>query len=251
MIVPLDRANLSGPWFINYWAFPGFFGNRPGPPVGTKASQNGRDPGITAWGQVAKGMFKYYLGAFNLDNREHAVNPLVTARAVLNLLDPEPGYYNQSAYHGDKDILAIAGGLQYQKNGAISPSMGLGNFTTYEADLLADKRLGAAGVGTLEASGYFFDARQPIRRFFVLGAGQRDTGSGWRRPALPGDSLPVHPGRPAPPVRRLSVLSRQVALREVLRGLLLVRLPDASPMAMAGAKVQSKAIQFGVQIIKF
>ena len=251
MIVPLDRANLSGPWFINYWAFPGFFGNRPGPPVGTKASQNGRDPGITAWGQVAKGMFKYYLGAFNLDNREHAVNPLVTARAVLNLLDPEPGYYNQSAYHGDKDILAIAGGLQYQKNGAISPSMGLGNFTTYEADLLADKRLGAAGVGTLEASGYFFDARQPIRRFFVLGAG-------YVTPAA------VGVGRLCPAIRYQFTQDAQLRQFDVylsylvkshfakfFAGFFWSDYPDASPMAMAGAKVQSKAIQFGVQIIKF
>jgi hypothetical protein len=247
MIVPLDRADLSGPWFINYWTFPGFFGNRPGPPVGAKTSQQGRDNGLTAWGQVQKGRFKYYLGAFNLDNREHAVNPLVTARAVLNLLDPEPGYYNQTAYHGDKDILAIAGGLQYQKNGAFSPTRGLGNLTIFEADLLADKKLGTAGVGTLEASGFFYDERQPIRRFFVLGAGY----------VTP---QPIGVGRLCPAVRYQFTQDAAMHQFDVyvsylikshfakfFAGFFYADYPDA----MTGAKLKSKAIQFGVQLIKF
>jgi hypothetical protein len=249
MLVPFDRANLSGPWFINYWTFPGFFGNRPGAPVGPKDSQNGRDNGLTVWGQAGKGKLKYYLGAFNLDNREHTVNPLVTARVVLDLIDPEPGYYNQTAYHGDKDILAVAAGFQYQKNGVASASMGLGDLTNYEVELLADRKLGAAGVGTIEASGYFFDERQPIRRFFVLGAGY----------VTP---QPIGPGRLCPAVRYqftqdpelrqfdvyLSYLVKS-HFAKVFAGFFYADYPDA--MNPAGPKLKSKAVQFGVQLIKF
>jgi hypothetical protein len=249
MIVPFDRANLSGPWFINYWTFPGFFGNRPGAPIGARATQNGRDPGVTLWGQVGKGKLKYYLGAFDLDNREHTVNPLVTARVVVDLLDPEPGYYNQTAYHGEKDILAVGGGVQYQKNGVASASQGLGDLTNFEVDLLADKKLRAAGVGTFEASAYFFDERQPIRRFFVVGAGY----------VLP---QPIGAGRLCPAVRYQFTQDPQLRQFDVylsylvkshfaklFAGFFWADYPDA--MNPAGPKLTSKAIQLGVQFIKF
>jgi hypothetical protein len=69
MLVAVDRSNLSGPWFLNYYLYPGFFGNRAGPPIGLKSGPNGRDDGVTLWGQVAGGVVKYFLGAFNLDSR--------------------------------------------------------------------------------------------------------------------------------------------------------------------------------------
>lgn len=248
MIVPMDRATLSGPWFINYWTSPGFFGNRPGAPVGTKASQNGRDPGVTVWGQVGKGMFKYYVGAFNLDGREQTVTPLYTARLTLDLLDPEPGYYNQSSYHGEKDIIALGAGMQFQKNAAFSAANGLGNLTTFEGELLVDKKLGPAGVATLEASGYFFDKRQPIRRFIVLGVGY----------VTPQE---IGVGRLCPAVRYQ--FTQETELRQFdfylsylvkshfakfFAGFFLADYPD--PMN-AGGKLKSKAVQLGVQIIKF
>lgn len=249
MIVPFDRANLSGPWFINYWAFPGFFGNRPGAPVGGKTSQNGRDNGVLLWGQINKGMLKYYAGAFNLDNRDHTVNPLVTARVVVDLLDPEPGYYNQTAYHGDKDILALGAGLQYQKNAVASASRGLGDLTNFELDLLADKKLGPAGVGTVEASAYFFDERQPIRRFFVLGAGYvspQPIGVGRICPAV------RYQFTQEPELRQFDVyLSYLVKshFAKLFAGVFYADYPDATKPT--GPKLRSKAIQLGVQIIKF
>ena len=249
MLVPFDRANLSGPWFINYWAFPGFFGNRPGAPVGGKTSQNGRDNGVTVWGQVDKGRFKYYLGAFNLDNREHTVNPLVTGRVTLDVLDPEPGYYNQTAYHGDKDILALGAGFQYQKNAVASASRGLGNLTNFELELLADKKLGAAGVGTLEASGYFFDERQPIRRFFVLGAGYvspRPIGAGRLCPAV------RYQVTQDPQLRQLDVYVSYLIkshYAKLFAGFFYADYPD--PTSATAPKLKSKGAQLGVQLIKF
>jgi hypothetical protein len=249
MLVPVDRTNLSGPWFINYWLYPGFFGNRPGAPIGPKVSQNGRDNGITAWGQVNKGKFKYYLGAFNLDNHEHTVNPLVSARVVVDFLDPEPGYYNQNAYHGDKDILALGAGFQYQKNGVASASNGLGNLTTFEIDGLADKKLGAAGVGTVEAAGYFFDQRQPVRRFFILGAGYvtpRPIGVGRLCPAV------RYQFTQDPELRQFDVyLSYLIKshFAKFFAGFFYADYPD--PMSATAPKLKSKGIQFGVQLIKF
>jgi hypothetical protein len=248
MIVPFDRANLSGPWFINYWTFPGFFGNRPGAPVGPKTNQNGRDAGVTVWGQINKGMLKYYLGAFNLDNREHTVNPLVTGRVVIDLLDPEPGYYNQTAYHGDKDILAVGAGVQYQKNGVASASRGLGDLTNFNLELLADKKLGAAGVGTFEASGYFFDERQPIRRFFVLGAGYvtpQPIGVGRLCPAV------RYQFTQDPQLRQIDVYVSYLIkshFAKVFAGFFYADYPDAMP---ANPRLKSKAVQLGVQLIKF
>jgi hypothetical protein len=243
MLVPVDRDNLSGPWFINYWTFSGFLGGTggaPPAPFGAKSGPNGRDDGVNLWGQVNQGQFKYYLGAYNLDSRVHGTNPLLTARLVLNLLDPEPGYYHQSAYHGDKDIIAIGGGLQYQKLGVTAPGKGIGNLTIGEVDLLVDKKLGAAGVATFEVEAYFFDEREPARRYFNLDAGY----------VLP---RPIGPGRIAPAVRYQFT---QTPDYKQIDGYLqyLIRSHFAKLFAgfiyadLAGNK--SKAIQFGIQIIK-
>jgi hypothetical protein len=198
MLVPVDRDNLSGPWFLNYYTYTGFLGNRAGPPIGPKSGPNGRDNGVNLWGQIAGGQAKYYLGAYNLDSRTSTTKPMFTARLNLDLLDPEPGYYHQSAYHGDKDIIAIGGGIQYQGDGSVRtippampggmPTSDVGNLTIGTVDLLVDKKLGEAGVGTFEAAVYFLDERQPVRKFYDIGVGY----------VLP---EPVGPGRIAPAVR--------------------------------------------------
>jgi hypothetical protein len=251
MLVPVDRSNLSGPWFLNYWLYTGFFGNRAGPPIGLKSGPNGRDDGVTVWGQVGGGRFKYYLGAFNLDSRTAATSPLLSGRLVVNLLDPEPGYYNQSAYHGDKDIVAIGGGFQSQKNGSVivvTPAMGMtpavlnvGNLTILEADLLIDKKLGAAGVATVDVSAYFLDERQPVRKFFDVGAGY----------VLP---FAVGPGRLSPVVRyqftkdpdynQLDGYLQYLVKSHFAKFFLGFFVTDL------GGGVKQKAVQAGVQLIK-
>ncbi|MFP6661583.1 MAG: hypothetical protein VCB78_09000, partial [Myxococcota bacterium] len=54
---PSDRANLSGPYYLNTWAFP-FVQKYP-------AVYAGRDRGAAVWGQVQGGKFKYQLGVFD------------------------------------------------------------------------------------------------------------------------------------------------------------------------------------------
>ncbi len=250
MLVPADRSNLSGPWFINYFLYPGFLRVRSAPPpIGVKAGPNGRDNGITAWGQVAGGALKYYVGAYDLDAQVHEVNPLLTARAVLNLLDPEPDYYHQSAYHGAKDIAAIGASAQYQKSGSfrvlapgMPPTIDVGDYHSIEVDVLVDKKLGAAGVGTLEGATYFYDERQPVRRFYMFGAGY----------VFP---EPVGPGKFAPAFRYQFTETPNVKMVDgYLQYLIQSHFAklfagyywaDMGPM---GGK--QKALQFGIQVIR-
>jgi hypothetical protein len=250
MLVPADRDNLSGPWFINYWTYTGFLGDRAGPPIGLKTGPNGRDNGVNVWGQFGKGKFKYYLGAYNLDSHTAATKPLWTARLNLDLLDPEPGYYHQSAYHGDKDIIAIGGGVQYQKDGSVRtippampggmPTFDIGTLTVFTADVLVDKRLGAAGVGTFEGEAYFYDSRQPVRRFYDLGVGY----------VAP---RPVGPGRLGPAAR--FQVTQDPSYKQI-DGYIQYLVRSHFAKFFVGflyadlAGVKSKAIQAGIQIIK-
>jgi hypothetical protein len=107
---PNDRSDLDGPFFINGWDYP-FVSNYPG-------QFEGRDTGVAYWGQYGGGSLKWQIGLFNGQGRENggndwpvanaatspnvSGNPELVARVVLNLLDPEPGYYNSSTYYGER-----------------------------------------------------------------------------------------------------------------------------------------------------
>jgi hypothetical protein len=195
MILPIDRANLSGPWFTNYWLMRGAFPRSAAvspPPYGIKAGPFGRQQGVSVWGQVLAGKLKYYAGAYELDQQSLDAHPMFAGRLVANFLDPEPGYYNESAYHGEKDIISIGVGGQYQKGGSVlvipaaMPNLEVGDLKVVTADLLIDKKLGNH-VLTLEGSAYFTDDFQPVNRLYVVGAGYT--------------SPPVGPGRISPAAR--------------------------------------------------
>jgi hypothetical protein len=195
MILPLDRANLSGPWFTNYWLMRGQF-PRPGAtspaPYGIKAGPFGRQQGVTVWGQVMGGKFKYFAGAYELDQQSLDAHPMWAGRLCLNLLDPEPGYYNQSSYNGEKDIIAIGVGAQYQKGGSVlvipaaMPNLEVGDLKVVEVDVLFDKKFGDHAV-TLEGNAYLSDDFQPVNRLYLVGLGYT--------------SPPVGPGRISPAAR--------------------------------------------------
>ncbi|WP_437338506.1 hypothetical protein [Sorangium sp. So ce394] len=162
MIVPSDRSAFSGPWSMGPWNYPGFF-EPYAPPIGPRQGPLGRNDGVTAWGKVAGGLFKYYVGAFNL--HDSSVSPLYTARLNLSLLDPEPAYYQKSTYLGEKDILALGVAGEVQREGSVEPlpppaagtPPGTPRTDTYaelNADLLFEKNLPAAGTITLEGAFY-------------------------------------------------------------------------------------------------
>ncbi len=157
---PSDRANLDGPYYLSVWDFP-FVQNYP-------ATFAGRDDGVAVWGQAGEGVFKWQFGVFDGTQGQpnQRDNVLYAGRLTLNLLDPEPGYYNSSTYYGDKDVLAfgIAGMFQEQAVGTQSDPH---SFAGFNVDMLFEKKLtrevvGDAagitdGVVTVEGAYYFYD----------------------------------------------------------------------------------------------
>jgi len=150
---PSDRSNLSGPYFLNAWDFP-FVQKYP-------AVFAGRDDGLSIWGQVNGGQFKYQVGAFEgagdvAGGSNQSDSLLYAGRLTLNLWDPEPGYYNSSSYYGGKDVLAIGLVGMFQSDGSGTKAAS-GDFTGFNIDVLAEKDLGGSGVGTLEGAYYDYD----------------------------------------------------------------------------------------------
>jgi hypothetical protein len=161
MLVPSDRSNFSGPWFMSAWNYPGLF--RPGAaPVGPRQGAFGRNDGATVWGQFGGGIVKYYLGAFDLTQQNSS--PLFTSRLNIALINPEPGFYHSSTYYGGKDIFAIGLSGQYKKDGSVKAGVpatattaaipgASADYTGYSADVLFEKNTGA---GTLNLEGAYY-----------------------------------------------------------------------------------------------
>ncbi|GIX21867.1 MAG: hypothetical protein KatS3mg121_0650 [Gammaproteobacteria bacterium] len=167
---PSDRSNLSGPYFLGHWNFP--------------AAQRypaifaGRDEGVAVWGQTGGGAFKYQVGLFEGPD---ALIPgggdetLFAGRVVLNLLDPEPGYYNSSTYFGTKNVLAFGLAVQSFDGGT-----GANLDVLYETDLGGpvltlegayysyDEFAGTDGSGGFVLAGVLFDGWQPTVRLQTL-----------------------------------------------------------------------------------
>lgn len=175
MIVPSDRSAFAGPWSMSPWNYPGFF--EPfAPPIGPRQGPFGRNDGVTAWGKAAEGLFKYYVGAYNLHDR--SLSPLYTARLNLSLLDPEPAYYQKATYLGEKSILALGVAGEYQNEGSVEtvPVMTpplvprKDAYKEVNADLLFEKNLGSPGTVTLEGAfyKYFGDFERFDYSYFAL-----------------------------------------------------------------------------------
>ncbi|MEK8090130.1 porin [Thermithiobacillus plumbiphilus] len=147
---PTDRANLDGPYYLGTYDYP-FVSAYP-------AILAGRDNGAAFWGQVGKGKFKYQVGAFEgrREGSNQGDNLLYSGRLVLNLWDPEPGYYNSSTYFGAANILAFGASMTYQKDGA-GTEANPGNFRGLTLDALMDRKLPGDGVVTLEGAYYDYD----------------------------------------------------------------------------------------------
>jgi hypothetical protein len=156
MLVPSDRANFSGTWFAAPWMYPGSIGGGP-PTYGPRQGPFGRNDGFTVWGQAAEGLFKYYVGAYDLHNVGES--PLISARLNLALLNPEPGYYHSSTYYG-KDILAIGASVQSKKNGSVGGGAAPppnDDYMGFSVDALFEKDLKESGVFDVEGAFYKFN----------------------------------------------------------------------------------------------
>jgi hypothetical protein len=134
---PSDRANLYGPYFANDWTpfadgVADFY-----PDI-----ENGRDNGVAYWGQF--GILKVQVGAFDGGSLNSAVldrsKLLYAGRVQLDFWDPEPGYYLNGTYYGEKDLLAVGLAAQNQDSK-----------TTATLDALMEKKLPNGGAVTVEA----------------------------------------------------------------------------------------------------
>ncbi len=154
LLVPVDRANASGPFFMIPWNYPGFFSAQGTTVISAPAEgPSGRNNGAVVWGDIAGGKFSYFAGAF--DNANVAVSPLFSGKLRLALLDAEPGFWGNGSYFGDKDILSIDVGGQFQKHGSTTAA-GDKNYSEFNVDALFEKKLGAGSFATVEAA-YYLD----------------------------------------------------------------------------------------------
>lgn len=129
---PSDRANLYGPYYASNWAV-----YQDGVQDGYPSVAVGRNNGIMYWGQF--GIAKVSAGLF--DSTQGVTDDLLAAaRLQLDFWDAEGGYYLNGTYYGEKDLLAV---------GIAAQSKGSGK--AYSGDFLLEKKLGNAGVVTVEA----------------------------------------------------------------------------------------------------
>lgn len=188
-LVPSERGELNGPYYHATYDgfrtpfFPAdFSGNFPavtgGPGIfaggasaaanpGGNAGQYGRDNGVVFFGKIHPfGTHLMYVGSVFTGARggpNRGDSLLYAGRLQWNLLNDEinPGYYTSGTYYGTAgDILAIAGNVTHQKDGAGNFITGnVSDFTGLSVDLLFEKVL-PNDMGVFTFNGEF-------KRFFA------------------------------------------------------------------------------------
>ena len=169
MLVPTERGELSGPFFQStHVAFKTpFFSQDFSTKFGSGgAGRYGRDDGGTFWGSLEPGFIRgtlgYAVGVYRGLQSSRSAGPnqgddvLWAGRFTYNFLNPEknPGYYTNSTYFGKAgDILALAFGASYQKNGAGSFAH-RSDFLGLVGDALFEKVL-PRNMGVLTANGEY------------------------------------------------------------------------------------------------
>jgi len=152
LLVPVDRANASGPFFMIPWNYPGFL-TVGGTTLVTAPLEGafGRNNGAVIWGDIKGGKLTYLAGVF--DNLNVATSPLYSGRVRLALLDPEPGFWGNASYFGDKNLLSLGLGAQFQNNGSTT-AMGPKDWAEINFDILFEKKLGGSSFVTAEGAYY-------------------------------------------------------------------------------------------------
>lgn len=155
-LVAVDRSNFAGPYFMAPWFYPGF-GFVDGQVAAPREGPFGRNDGVTVWGQIEGGLFKYFLGAYDLYDED--TSPLFSGRVSISLLNPEPGFWGTSTYHG-MDLLSVGVGAQYKNDGSTTVAGGttlVDDYSEWNVDLLFEQDFGAGGVLDIEGAYYKFN----------------------------------------------------------------------------------------------
>ena len=133
MLPPSDRANLYGPYYANHWAT-----FTDGVQDGYPFISAGRDNGALYWGQF--GIVKLQAGAYDGASSTGRRKVIGAGRVQIDFWDPEPGYYLNGTFYGEKNILAVAAAGQVQDG-----------HKAYNGDFLLERKLAGSGVVTIEA----------------------------------------------------------------------------------------------------
>ena len=169
LLVPSDRAEMSGPFYANTYEFnkTPFYPSDFSTTFGTDgAGVYGRDDGVNLWGSSAQGKLQYVFGVFNglesssTSGANQSDKLLFGVRIAYNFLTPEknPGYYTSSTYFGGGgDIFTLAFAGQHQEDGA-GTITNPGDFSGMSVDMLFEKVLGNKGVATIAAEYKVFDS---------------------------------------------------------------------------------------------
>lgn len=156
LLVPSDRSNFCGPFFSIPWNYPGFYFLNAAP-LGPKDGPTGRDQGATVWGNAVEDKLKYYVGLYGIDKLGAGTQPYGSARLSYSLQGSEPGYFGSSTYYGAKNVVTIAVGGQYQKDGLVDlNTMAPKDTVTFMADVFAEENVNGAGTFTFEGDFYKF-----------------------------------------------------------------------------------------------
>jgi hypothetical protein len=140
MLPPSDRADLYGPYYAHHWAT-----YTDGVQDGYPFIFQGRDNGALYWGQF--GIAKVSAGAYDGSSATGRKNLLGAGRIQLDFWDPEPGYYLNGTFYGDKNILAVAAAAQVQ--GDSTP--GASSRRAYSGDFLLERKVRGGGSLSFEA----------------------------------------------------------------------------------------------------
>jgi len=163
-----DRYNLDGPYYQNSYDFPG-------PGISAYPfKQTGRVEGISYWGQLDGGKFKYQFSA--AEGTETAGGPnddpdnlMYTGRLTLCLWEAEPGYYNSSAFYGAKDVFTI-GLVGVHQSDAAGTARKATDYNAWNIDVLLEKTYDW-GTIDIEAAYFDYNDHQPTGTGTVGGAG--------------------------------------------------------------------------------
>lgn len=116
------------------------------------ASKVGRDDGIVLWGNPLNGKLQYRLGIS--EGVENADNPddnlRYTGRLSFNFLEPELSWFNKGNYLGEKKVLALGAGFDYQDDLILGGRKDQKNFG-WTVDCFFDHPVGGGAV-TVEAA---------------------------------------------------------------------------------------------------
>jgi hypothetical protein len=137
---PSDRANLYGPYYSHHWSV-----YTDGVQDGYPFIFQGRDNGVAYWGQY--GIAKVSAGAFDGASATGDDTLIGAGRLQLDFWDPEPGYYLNGTYYGDKNLLAVgvAGQVQGEDRSA------------YSVDFLMERKVSGGGAVSVEAEWARYD----------------------------------------------------------------------------------------------